>query len=297
MTELPPELIGGLASLPDLMIALARLKGIQRPDAERIVGLLPVDLLRAQCFLDRLTAVWRYDYGHPLVGLPGGELVFGTHMYHDVDRSFQVVSCAQQRLTPERLATYLATLRDLAKHEDALVEFTPILRLSANTPLEIEYEVAGTRDTTIDWRIRTSEGIDVLIEVKNRVKDLFEGLCKLQTGEEVDSAESSEPAHSADLLFRSVEKKFPARSATETIQAVWIRTGIKQEEGELTAAFNKLDPQRVHVAILGDWEDDVYVLANENAAKQLILRTFNICESRRFVFRKGEPIVRNSQAV
>jgi hypothetical protein len=89
------------------------------------------------------------------------------------------------------------------------------------------------------------------------------------------------------LLFRSVESKFSSRSASEIIQAAWIVTYVKQEESELRAAFAALDASRVHLAIIGDWEDDVYVLANDRAAKERALEVLGLRESRRAVFQRG----------
>lgn len=181
ISQIPAELVGGVANLPDLMVAFARLKGIQRPDADRIVSLVPTELNSALCFLDRLTAIWRYIYGRPFTGLPDGKIVLGTHMYHEVDRLFDIISCAQTLLTSQSLSAYLKAISDRAKHEDALVEFAPILRLDLDSCPVVEYETPGAGDNTIDWLIRIPERIDLLLEVKNRAGDLFEGLCRSQS--------------------------------------------------------------------------------------------------------------------
>jgi hypothetical protein len=72
------------------------------------------------------------------------------------------------------------------------------------------------------------------------------------------------------------------------VQAVWVGTDLKQEEDELTRAFALLDPSKVHVAILGDWHDDGYVLTNEAIAKYHTLATLGVRESRRFVFNRRD---------
>jgi hypothetical protein len=53
----------------------------------------------------------------------------GTPMYHEVDRLFDVIACAQRKLTPMTLQQYLRVVGDPNKHENALVEFNPVLRL------------------------------------------------------------------------------------------------------------------------------------------------------------------------
>jgi hypothetical protein len=138
------------------------------------------------------------------------------------------------------------------KHEDALVEFAPILRLDASSRYAVEYEVPGAEESTIDWLIRIPNGIDLLVEVKNRVGDLVEGLSRLQLCSTAEVGGPPEPAHNTGLLFKSVENKFPSRTPSDAVQAVWIKTYVKQEEAEWHSVFEKLDASRVHVAILLD---------------------------------------------
>jgi hypothetical protein len=96
--------------------------------------------------------------------------------------------------------------------------------------------------------IRIPEEIDLLVAVKNRVRDLFEGLCQSQVSLR-GGVGPPEAVHDPNLLFKSIEK-IPARSASEVVQAVWIKIGLKQEESELPsdsqniASINKIfDPR------------------------------------------------------
>jgi len=211
-------------------------------------------------------------------------------MYHEVDRLLDIIFCAQRRLTSKSLSAYLTAIGNRAQHEDALVESAPILRLDSGCDPVVEYEAPGSGDCTIDWLIRIPERIDLLLEVKNRVGDLIEGLSRSQLNLQEGGDGSPEPVHDINLLFKSIENKFPTRKPSEVVQAVWIKTGLKQEEAELNSAFRKLDPDRVHVVILCDWGDDAYVLANDEGAKQAVMRALRVTESRRFVFRRGEPV-------
>jgi hypothetical protein len=242
--------------------------------------------LEELCFLDRLTSLWRYDYGEPFDNLPGDMKVFGTNMYNEVDRLFDVITFARCRLDADHLSDYLHRLKDLKKHQDYLFEFAPILRLDSS--VKVDYEVAGYAEGngTVDWLIH-SEPVPILLDVKNRTRDLIEALVRIQLGERDPDGTGPAPAHDLSLLFRSVEPKFRKRSPSEVIHAVWIVTTIKQEESELQAAFAKLDASRVHVAIFGDWGDDVYILANDAQAKETVLEVLHIRESRRGVFRRA----------
>jgi hypothetical protein len=242
--------------------------------------------LELGCFLDKLSGEWRYDYGEPFV-LPGGQnLVFGVNTYNEVDRLFDVLHCARSRLDADRLRNYLLRLADPINHQNFLIEFAPILRVDPS--VKVEYEVIGfsERNNTVDWLIR-SEPVPVLLEVKKRIRDVIEAFVRIQHGEKDPDGTAPAPIHDPSLLFTSVDTKFMQRSPSEMIQAVWVATTLQQEESELQAAFAKIDPSRVHLAILGDWANDVYVLANDTKAKESVLELLHLRESRRAVFRRG----------
>jgi len=67
---------------------------------------------------------------------------------------------------------------------------------------------------------------------------------------------------------------------------VWIKTGLMQEEMEFRSAFDALELGRVHVAVLGDWEEDAYVVATDNATKRAVLKILRLKQSRRLVFNR-----------
>lgn len=288
LPRVPSALVGGVATLPDLFVALGKSQGIPREETRTIAELVPAQIKAAPCFLDRLTGIWRYDFGEPFVNLPGGGIVLGTNMYQEVERLYAVLSCARRRLSGDKLSSYLVTLGNLEKHEDALIEFAPILRLGDD--VETEYEVAGHGEgnRTVDWVIRASGHPLLLLDVKNRAKDLLESFVRLQAGERSPDGSAPAPIHNPLLLFASVEPKFKSQSPSEVVQAVWVHTCLKQEEAELDAAFRRLDSGRVHAAVLGDWADDVYIFANDASAKAHLMEVLRVHESRRFVFRRAE---------
>jgi hypothetical protein len=199
---------------------------------------------------------------------------------------FDVIDCARCRLDSGQLTNYLHRLAHPIKHQDLLFEFVPVVRLDSS--VQANYEVAGYAEgnNSADWLIR-SGNLSVLLDVKNRTRDLIESIGRFQRGERDPDGTLPAPMHDPSLLFRSVESKLRPRSLSEIIQAVWIVTALKQEESELQAAFARLDASRVHLALLGDWEDDVYVLTNDVSAKDIVLQLFHLRESRRAVFRRG----------
>ena len=209
-------------------------------------------------------------------------------MYPVVERLFDVLVCARQRLTDDRFALYMSRLASPGKHGDVLFEFAPVLGLPEAIDARHEVRGFGDGNDTVDWLIAPPSGPSIALEVKNRVRDLLEAFARVQAGERASDGTAPAPIHDPHLLFTSVEGKFSPRSPAETVQAVWICTGLKQEETELAAAFAELDPARVHVALLGHWEDDVYVIASNETARDHTCRVLGVRPSRRFVFSRAD---------
>lgn len=57
-----------------------------------------------------------------------------------------------------------------------------------------------------------------------------------------------------------------------------------QERTEFRCAFTTLDLSRVHVAVLGDWGEDAYVVAADDATKKAVLKILRLKQSTRLVF-------------
>ena len=287
LPRVPPSLVGGTADLGSLFVSLGRYRNIPREDVEEIAALVPPPIKGTPCFLDRLTGLWRYDFGEPL-NLPGDSVVLNTNMYQPVDRLYDVLACARRRLTGGQLSNYLQRLADPNKHDDLLFEFAPIVRLPLD--IKVSYEVSGYGEghRTVDWVLQPPSGPLVAIDVKNRTRDLVESLARLQAGEREADGAAPAPRHDVGLLFVGLEAKFRPRSPSEVVHAAWIGTDLKQEETELAAAFERLDRDKIHVALLGDWNDDVYILAHDVSARQHAVDVLGVRESKRFVFRRNE---------
>lgn len=286
------QLVGGVADLRSLFGAMGRYRGIARDDVAEIAALVPEPIANAPCFLDRLTGLWRYDFGEPL-DLPGEAAVMSTNMCQPIDRLYDVLVCARRRLPADQLANYLVRLADPVKHDDLMFEFAPVLRLAED--VEASYEVCGYSEgkRTIDWLIRPKSGPPIAMDVKNRTKDLLESLVRVQTGARDADGSAPAPIHDVNLLFVGLEKKFRPRPATELVQAAWIGTDLRQEETELAVAFDRLDRTRVHIALLGDWQADVHFLSKDAFARQHVTDVLRLHESRRFVFRRNEDSPRS----
>ncbi len=277
--------------MKSLFHSIAQARGYPIGHGFRLWESIPPAIRDLPCFLDSLTGLWRYEYGEP-IALSSGFMI-GTPMFPDVETLFGVVGCASWRLSEPRFQEYTNRLIDKFKHEDTLTEFAPILRLPDNFQVTNEAAGSGPGNATIDWRIESPGEPPLMLEVKNRVFDLVEGLEEIQQSQRDKSVPA--PSHDHRKLFRSVTKKFGARNAADAIHCVWIRTGLMQEEDDLRAAFETLAPNCVHGVILGTWSDQAYVLAADAGTKKKLLHILRLRQSRNLIFRRDEPPMRLPQ--
>ncbi len=282
LPRVPPLFVGALASLPERLEASGRERGMSSSDVSHIIELVPAALRLAPCFLDRSTGLWRYYYGLP-IDLPENQVVVGTNIFVPVDRLFEVLACAEHRLSSAALDIYLQRLQDASRHQDVLAEMAPALRVDPRVVMEFEVPGQAVGNLTIDWLISPTGFPPILLEVKNRIRDLIEYLAQLARGEPI-----SAPAHDASLLFRSaVEKLLPSDPAVR-LQGVWIITELKQEESELEDTFAN-NASLLHFAILNNWEPDGYLLTCDGVDRRQLLDLFRLQESRNsFVFRRDQ---------
>lgn len=191
--------------MPYLFMAIGLDRGFPAKYGERISMLVPDTIRRLPCFLDKLTGIWRYEYGKPIT-LQRGATIVGTPMFPAVEQLFDVLGCAEWRLSAEELRVYLTRLSDAARHEDVLVEFAPILRLRED--VTVRHEVSGNDDsgTTVDWRIESTSCPVLLLEVKNRILDLIESMEAIRHLER--GGEATPPQHNHAMLFKDVKHKF-----------------------------------------------------------------------------------------
>ena len=153
----PPDFIGGFAEMKALFYAISQSRAYPSGYSSRIWGMLPAELGNLPCFLDSLTGIWRYEWGEPIT-LRTSSLI-GTPMFPEVERLFDVVGCASWRLGTEGLNEYLRRLTDKAKHEDTLIEFAPILRLSDDVNVRSEVSGAVFGSATVDWCIEAVRAV------------------------------------------------------------------------------------------------------------------------------------------
>ncbi len=283
---IPKEFIGGTSSIYDIFMQISADIGDSKEYATELVKLLPGPIKQSDVWYCRLTKKWRYNYGNPFNGLPGNSIISGTNDNFPVLHLYQSVKIADNKLTRVQLLKYLRRIEDIEKHNDVLFEMRPIINL--NSFFQPEYEKCGLGEgnRNVDWYIHKF-GINIVFDVKNRVKSLINHIKEIKTG--ITEGEkninpnlfkSPEPID----LFKSVECKLKEKCFLSQIQGVWIKTGIKEDKQKLNSFFeNDINKKKIHFAIISDWRDDAYILVRNRLIKMIIKKVFNIYESDRFI--------------
>ena len=277
-----PGVVADKSTLIERLFAEGKTRGFSLEDTKAILSIVPKTIMESGAFLDKMTNLWRYEFGVPYE--IAENFVWGTHMWVPVESLFTALFCACTLLFENKCATYLKQLADPTKHQDKLVEMIPADKVGCTAKLEFEVSGMGAGNSTVDWVIRSQDDRTVLVDVKRRTIDFIRQAQKIETHA---GNTAPEPHHDPAMLFRSVEHKFLAAEPEVQLQGVWIVTDIKQEEKEFNRAFTALDTRKVHFAILGNWKPDVHILAQPHVDREYLLNLFNVEASTRFTFRRA----------
>ncbi|NQW24544.1 MAG: hypothetical protein HQ475_14005 [SAR202 cluster bacterium] len=270
-----PSVVSEKSTLRERLLAEALTRGISTEYTEKIESIVPKPLVNAGAFLDRLTGLWRYEFGVPYD--IAENRIWGTQMWLPVEHLFNALFCAHSRLLESERTIYLERLANPDLHHDTLVEMIPAHKVGATVPLDFEVAGLSVGNRTVDWVINPQGGRSVLLDVKRRTVDFVHHVGSVGA----DSA-PTEPDHEPSLLFRNVEEKFVEADPDIQLQGVWIHTTIKQDAERLAVAYAALNASKVHFAILGDWKPDIYVLARKDTDRQYLLNLFSAVPSIRF---------------
>lgn len=271
-----PQVVEELSEMKSCLIAEFKSTNTAPKNIDSFISWFPNDLLTAKCFLCKLTGLWRYEFGLPSTLDKTKKLLWGTTMWPAVNTLLKVVLNAHLKLPQAKLEIYLQRLMDANKHQDALVEMIPTFRI--NHPIQTDFEVTGysSGNKTIDWKIGPIGNRQILLDVKNRNKDLYEMMDRENT--------EAPPQHDHSLLFRGLEAKFLPANPDQSLQGAFIFTSIKQESKKLLNAFNQLDGSKIHFVIIGDEKEDAYVLARRPEDEIFLRKIFTLKPSVRFTF-------------
>ena len=271
------QVVAKKSTLQERLLAEAAAGGISQVDTAALIAAVPVNLLSSEAFLDRLTNLWRYEFGVPFQ--IAESRYWGTHMWPPVVHLFTALAHARRRLSDAQFSDYVARLCNPEKHQAILVEMIPAAKVDSGVQMEFEVAGYGTGGRTVDWVVHPPTGPLVLLDVKNRTVDFIQ-----QAEQMANDSFAQRPLHDPALLFRSVEQKFRPANPDARLQGVWICTYIQQHEPSLKAVFSTLCADKIHFAILGNWKSEAYVLARKQQDRQRLLELFNLQPSTRFTF-------------
>ena len=71
-----PQLVGGIDTLWARLAAEGQARGLSKDQSDAVIAMLPPNLAACGCFLDRLTGIWRYEFGLP--HRVGNQLIWGV---------------------------------------------------------------------------------------------------------------------------------------------------------------------------------------------------------------------------
>ncbi len=271
-----PQVIGETAPLRDVLRRHLIEAGEPPDHADALLAIAPEPLIGAGAFWDKMTGLWRYEFGVPFE--INGSQVWGAHMWVPVAYLGKALKTVNRFLGHGVRAEYLARLNHPERHAITLAEMIPGSKLAAAAHAEFEVPGLGVGNSTVDWLI-TGIPWRILLDVKSRSGDFIE-----QMAREGDAREMPEPEHDPALLFRNLEGKFVAADPDTQLQGAWIATHIAQPRQGLQQAFDALDPARVHFAILGDWDRDIHLLVKREADRAFLMALFDAVPSARFTF-------------
>ena len=60
-----PQVLGGKATLYRMLTAEGKSRCLSDREIEALISIIPLKLLNVDCFFDRLTDLWRYEFGRP----------------------------------------------------------------------------------------------------------------------------------------------------------------------------------------------------------------------------------------
>ncbi|HLD08807.1 MAG TPA: hypothetical protein VJB68_02020, partial [Methylophilaceae bacterium] len=118
-----PAVVAGKDTLRNRLLAEAAACGLASERANTMMSSIPEPLVNAGTFLDKMTGLWRYEFGLPYD--IAEDLVWGTHMWVPVDSLFAAISSAHARLPENKRIVYLQRLADPESHQATLVEMIP----------------------------------------------------------------------------------------------------------------------------------------------------------------------------
>lgn len=283
ISRIPRQFCDEISNMDSIFEGIAKSVGDSKEFAIQLLQVLPQAIRKAVVWHDRLTDLWRYEFGLPFDRMPYNQPVIGTNQFPIVLYLYNAMKTAKKYLTESQLIEFTRRLEDEAKHQEVLFEMRPAVGLAKPFKVLFEVESLGVGNKRIDWYLN-SRRLKILFDVKCRLGSLVNHLEQIIEGDRQGNIKIPPNAPDPANLFKSTEEKFKRRCSCRILQGVWINTGIKEHEEALKKYFFEiLDPKKIHFAILSDWKDDAYFLTRRRFHKRTLKKVFGLVESERFV--------------
>ena len=124
-----PAVVGAKGTFVQCLEADARAAGMSTEEIIALIAAMPCNLMRTHCFEDRLTGLWRYEFGEPYCLEQLHQLLWGTHMWVPVTHLRRALSSLLARVQAAKRKAFLARLDNRQKHLDVLSEMIPVLNV------------------------------------------------------------------------------------------------------------------------------------------------------------------------
>jgi hypothetical protein len=268
-----PPLFGDRTHLLDAMEKIAVRFGEARDEARKLFTSLPSELRAAPAAWSKMDSDWCYYFGIPYTGFPGGTRVVGTPQFPKVSLLYATLQIVRDSLPESDRSKILLQFGQREKHNDFLQEFAPLLRLPGGAA--IRYEIPGEKGT-IEFAIEVPGRQPMLLEVKNRHKDLIHHLSHFTVNEAKGIPEEAIPPPDPAWLFKSIIHKFAPADFNQQAQGVWIHSNVAVVKTALHLHFDTLDPQRIHFAVLSAGNELAYVLARTKRIREFVHSYFSL---------------------
>lgn len=287
---IPYPFIGDESTLIRAFIEIAKRYKDNEKEAIQRYTFLPDPIKDAWVWYDKITEMWRYNFGPPYDRMPGDMLVAGTSSNFPVEELYIAIKIADERMIPSQLITYRERLAQFDKHAAALFEMRPLKNVKRD--LRARYEVTGLGEgkTSVDWQVKSGL-LNIIFDVKYRIKSLLDHLRQTIPTMNAGSDTAMATAPNPEDLFKSSDRKFRRAHYLRRQQGLWVSTEIQEDKEKLQISFNKeLSKRKIHFLIISDWKDDAYILARNRFLVSALKRTFCLKESERFVTRDYDKV-------
>lgn len=254
-------------------------KSLSVEEAEKVFNLLPNSIKDAPAFKDRLTGIWRYEYGVPYTIGSGTNQYFilGTDQAPKVSVLLDGIRALSQHTSYGQLLSFCKKLENREKHLDFLAELDPVMRPTMDFTADYEPNGYASGDRRIDWLIRFHDGSSCLIDVKNRIRGLIDFFDEINRKGK-NNLSDSPPL--PDGVFNSSEIKFlPAKKGR--FQGLWLLTNVYYDDELLKETFYNLDENLMQFTVLTHFEGETRILSRKPEIKSWLIEKFCLKEMKR----------------